>query len=147
MSLVRWEPFRDLLALQARINRTLDPAASASEEQLGTWAPAVDIHETEKEIVLKADLPGINLDDVDIRVENNVLTLRGERRFEKEVKDENYHRVERSYGSFVRTFSLPNSVNSEQIEAGYDNGVLKVVMPKREEARPKQIKVNVKKAA
>ena len=143
MSLVRWEPFRDLLALQERLNRGFDAPRQSGEEQLGTWAPAVDIYETEKEIVLKADLPGMNLADVD----NNVLSVRGERRFEKEVKEESYHRVERAYGNFVRTFTLPNTVNAEQIEASYDAGVLKITMPKREEARPKQIKVNVKAAA
>jgi HSP20 family protein len=105
------------LALQDRLNRGLDPTRQTGEEQLGTWAPAVDIYETEKEIVLKADLPGMNLADVDIRLDNNVLTVRGERRFEKEVKEDNYHRVERAYGNFVRTFTLPNTVNVEQIEA------------------------------
>jgi HSP20 family protein len=147
MSLVRWEPFRDLLALQDRLNRGFDAARQPGEEQLGTWAPAVDIYETEKEIVLKADLPGMNLADVDISLNNSVLTVRGERRFEKEVKEDNYHRVERAYGNFVRTFTLPNTVNAEQIEASYDAGVLRITMPKREEARPKQIKVNVKAAA
>ena len=146
MSLVRWEPFRDLLALQERLNRGFDAPRQSGEEQLGTWAPAVDIYETEKEIVLKADLPGMNLADVDISLNNNVLSVRGERRFEKEVKEDSYHRVERAYGNFVRTFTLPNTVNAEQIEASYDAGVLKITMPKREEARPKQIKVNVKAA-
>ena len=147
MSLVRWEPFRDLLALQERLNRGFDAARQTGEEQLGTWAPAVDIYETEKEIVLKADLPGMNLEDVDISLNNNVLSVRGERRFEKEVKEDSYHRVERAYGNFVRTFTLPNTVNAEKIEASYDAGVLRITMPKREEARPKQIKVSVKAAA
>jgi HSP20 family protein len=146
MSLVRWEPFRDLLALQERLNRGFDSSRQTGEEQLGTWAPAVDIYETEKEIVLKADLPGLKLEDVDISLNNNVLSVRGERRFEKDVKEDNYHRVERAYGNFVRTFTLPNTVNVEQIDATYDNGVLKITLPKREEARPKQIKVNVKAA-
>src|SRR6266404_5516596 len=134
MSLVRWEPFRDMLAFQDRLNRAFEQSArlpqTGAEEQLGTWAPAVDIYETEKEIVLKADLPGVNLADVDIRVENNVLTVRGERRFEKEVKEDNYHRIERTYGNFVRTFTLPNTVNADKIEAAYENGVLKIGMPK-----------------
>ena len=147
MSLVRWEPFRDLLALQERLNRGFDSSRQTGEEQLGTWAPAVDIYETEKEIVLKADLPGLKLEDVDISLNNNVLSVRGERRFEKDVKEDNYHRVERAYGNFVRTFTLPNTVNVEQIDATYDNGVLKITLPKREEARPKQIKVSVKAAA
>jgi HSP20 family protein len=101
----------------------------------------VDIYETEKEIVLKADLPDMKLEDVDIRLENNTLTLRGERRFEKDVKDENYHRVERQYGSFSRTFSLPGTIDADKIDARYENGVLRVVLPKREEARPKQIRI------
>jgi HSP20 family protein len=134
------------LSLQQRLNRGFESARQTSEEQLGTWAPAVDIYETEKEIVLKADLPGLKLEDVDISLNNNVLSVRGERRFEKEVKDDNYHRVERAYGNFVRTFTLPNTVNVEQIDASYENGVLKITLPKREEARPKQIKVNVKAA-
>ena len=146
MSLVRWEPFRDLLALQERLNRGFEANRQTGEEQLGTWAPAVDIYETEKEIVLKADLPGMNLADVDISLNNNVLSVRGERKFEKDVKEDNYHRVERTYGNFVRTFTLPNTVNADQIEASYENGVLRITMPKREEARPKQIKVNVKAA-
>ncbi len=107
------------------------------------WAPEVDIYESEKEIVLKADLPGVNLDDVDIRVENNTLTVQGERKFEKAVNGDNYNRVERTYGAFARTFTLPNTVNAEKIEAAYDNGVLNITLPKREEARPKQIKVTV----
>ncbi len=151
MSLVRWEPFRDLLSLQERMNRFYDQslrtAATPSEEQLGTWAPSVDIYETEKEIVLRADLPGIKLEDVDIRVENNVLTVRGERKFEKDVKQDSYHRVERVYGSFARTFTLPNTVNAEKIHATYEQGVLQILMPKREEARPKQIKIEVNQKA
>jgi HSP20 family protein len=103
----------------------------------------VDIHETENELVLKADLPGINEKDLDIRVENNMLTIRGERKFEQEVKEDNYLRVERSYGSFSRSFSLPNTVNTEAIDAEYKNGVLRVVMPKRAESKPKPVKVNV----
>jgi HSP20 family protein len=125
------------------MNHFYEQAARTQEEQLGTWAPAVDIYETEKEIVLKADLPGVNLSDVDIRVENNILTVSGERHFEKEVKQDNFHRVERVYGNFARTFTLPNTVNSEKIDATYENGVLKITMQKREEARPKQIKIAV----
>ena len=146
MSLVRWEPFRELLTLQDRMNRLFEARRPGSEEPLGNWAPALDIYETEKEIVLKADLPGIKLDDVDIRVENNVLSVRGERRFEKEVKEDNYHRVERTYGNFVRTFTLPNTVDADKIAAAYDNGVLRITMPKREEARPKQIRITPKAA-
>ncbi len=112
-----------------------------------SWAPAVDIYETEHELVVKADLPDVNPQDLDIRVENNILTIRGERKFENKVKEENYLRVERAYGSFSRSFSLANSVNSEAIKADYQNGVLTLSIPKREEAKPKQIKVNVGKPA
>ena len=139
MSITRWEPYRDLLSMQERVNQLFKQNFPRGEEPLGAWAPPVDIYETEKEIVLKADLPGISLSEVDIRVENNTLTIRGERNFEKDVKEDNYHRVERSYGAFVRTFTLPNTVQAEKIEASYENGVLRVTMPKREEARPKQI--------
>ena len=143
-------PFRELLTPQDRMNRLFEASRPGSrpesEAPLGNWAPAVDIYETEKEIVLKADLPGIKLEDVDIRVENNVLSVRGERRFEKEVKEDNYHRVERAYGNFVRTFALPNTVSADKIEAAYENGVLRITMPKREEARPKQIRITPKAA-
>ncbi|HXO44857.1 MAG TPA: Hsp20/alpha crystallin family protein [Candidatus Cybelea sp.] len=108
-----------------------------------TWAPAVDIYETENELVVKADLPDVSEKDLDVRIENNTLTIRGERKFEKKVEEENYLRVERTYGSFSRSFSLPNTVNSEAIKADYKNGVLTVELPKRAESKPKQIKVNV----
>jgi HSP20 family protein len=116
---------------------------SAEESNLASWAPAVDIYETEHELVVKADLPEVDPKDLDIRVENNILTIRGERKFEKKVNEENYLRVERAYGSFSRSFSLANTVNSEAIKADYQNGVLTLTIPKREEAKPKQIKVNV----
>jgi HSP20 family protein len=110
---------------------------------LTPWAPAVDIYETEQELVVKADLPDVNPQDLDIRVEDNILTIRGERKFENKENEENYLRVERSYGSFSRSFQLANSVNSDAIKADYQNGVLTLSIPKREEAKPKQIKVNV----
>src|SRR6201999_3260329 len=110
---------------------------------LTTWAPAVDIHENEHELVVTADLPGIEPKDLDIRVENNILTIRGERRFEKKVNEDNYLRVERAYGSFSRSFSLANTVNADGIKADHQNGVLTLNVPKREEAKPKQIKVTV----
>ena len=116
---------------------------TGEESSLTAWAPAVDIYETEHELVLKADLPDIDPKDLDIRVENNILTIRGERKFEKNVNEENYLRVERSYGSFTRSFTLANTVNAEAIKAAYENGVLTLTIPKREEAKPKQIKVNV----
>src|SRR5246500_5058427 len=142
----RWEqPFRGATALQEQINRVFgDMVGRAGEESnLTPWAPAVDIYETEQELVVKADLPDVNPQDLDIRVENNILTIRGERKFENKVNDENYLRVERAYGSFSRSFSLANSVKSDAIKADYQNGVLTLSIPKREEAKPKQIKVNV----
>jgi len=111
----------------------------------GAWAPVVDIYEREGAIVLKAELPGIDLKDVDIRLENNVLTLRGERRIDNEVKRESYHRVERAYGTFSRSFTLPSVVDQEKIKADYRDGVLTVTLPQREEAKPKQISINVSK--
>jgi len=111
----------------------------------GAWAPAVDIYEQEGYIVLKAELPGIDPKDVDIRLENNVLTLRGERKVDTDVQRDNYHRVERAYGSFTRSFTLPSVVDQEHIKADYKDGVLKVTLPKREEAKPKQINISVTK--
>jgi HSP20 family protein len=116
---------------------------TGEESSLSAWSPAVDIYETEHELVVKADLPDVDPKDLDIRVENNLLTIRGERKFEKKVSEENYLRVERSYGSFARSFTLANTVNPDAIKAEYQNGVLTLSIPKREEAKPKQIKVNV----
>jgi HSP20 family protein len=110
---------------------------------LTTWAPAVDIYETENELVLKADVPDVNERDMDIQVENNLLTIRGERKFDKQVKEDNYLRVERTYGSFSRSFSLPSTINSEAIKADYKNGVLTIELPKRAESKPKQVKINI----
>ena len=144
-TLNRWEPFRGAATLQEQVNRLFGNVLehSGEESNLTSWAPAVDIYETEHELVVKADLPDIDPKDLDIRVENNILTIRGERKFEKKVNEENYLRVERAYGSFSRSFSLANTVNSEAIKADYQNGVLTLTVPKREEAKPKQIKVNV----
>ena len=142
-SLDRWEPFRG--SHDTQLNRLFnDFFGRASQEQnLTTWAPSVDIYEGEHELVVKADLPDIKPEELDIRVENNILTIRGERKFEKKVDEKNYLRVERSYGSFARSFSLANTVNTEAIKADYKDGVLTLSIPKREEAKPKQIKVNV----
>ena len=150
MAVVRWEPFRDLLSLQDRMNRMFDESyrgRSASDDWAlgGTWAPAVDIYEHEGNIVLTAELPGVDPKDVDVRVENNVLTLRGERKWNTDVQRESYHRVERAYGSFTRSFTLPNVVDTEKIKADFEDGMLKLVLPKREEAKPKQISINVAK--
>ena len=140
----RFEPFRTN-SFQEQFNRLFSEAfdRSSEESSITTWAPAVDIFETEHELVVKADLPDIKPQELDIRVENNILTIRGERKFEKQVNENNYLRVERAYGSFSRSFSLANTVNSDAIKAEYKDGVLTLTIPKREEAKPKQIKVNV----
>jgi HSP20 family protein len=145
----RWEPARGAMTLRDQINRVFADMLerTGEESNLTTWAPAVDIFETEHELVIKADLPEVDPKDLDIHVENNILTIRGERKFEKNVKEDNYLRVERAYGSFTRSFSLASTVNSEAIKADYQNGVLTLNIPKREEAKPKQIKVNVGKPA
>ncbi|HEY4709239.1 MAG TPA: Hsp20/alpha crystallin family protein [Candidatus Acidoferrales bacterium] len=146
MSLVtRWDPQHGLSGLQEQVNRLFESSfpGRSDTSALTTWAPAVDIYETENELVVKADLPDVSEKDLDVRIENNTLTIRGERKFEKKVEEEHYLRVERTYGSFSRSFSLPNTVNSEAIKAEYKNGVLTVELPKRAESKPKQIKVNV----
>ena len=144
-TLTRFEPFRGATALEDQVNRLFSDVLErqGEESSLTAWAPSVDIYETEHELVVKADLPEVDPQDLDIRVENNILTIRGERQFEKNVNEENYLRVERAYGSFARSFSLANTVNAEAIKADYQNGVLTLSIPKREEAKPKQIKVNV----
>jgi len=143
------QPFRGASTPQEQINRIFGDGVgrTGEESNLTPWAPAVDIYETENELVVKADLPDMNPQDLDIRVENNILTIRGERKFEKRVSEENYLRVERAYGSFARSFTLANTVNSEAIKADYQNGVLTLSIPKTEEAKPKQIKVNVETPA
>jgi HSP20 family protein len=135
--------FRSTSNLQNQLNRLFNEAFPREESNLSTWAPAVDIYENEHELVVKADLPDIDPKDLDIRVENNILSIRGDRKFENKVNQENYLRVERAYGSFSRSFSLANTVNPDGIKADYQNGVLTLVIPKREEAKPKQIKVSV----
>ena len=150
MAIVRFEPFRDLLTSQREYVRLLkeafSPMSGETEVSTRAWAPPVDIYETEDAIVLKAELPGIDPKDVEVRVEDNTLYLKGERNYEKEVKEQNYHRVERSYGSFARSFSLPNSINAEKVKAEYKDGLLTLTMPKREEAKPKTIKIDVTKS-
>ena len=149
MAIVRWEPLRDLLGNQRDYERFFREGFPAffgeSELSTRTWAPPVDIFENADNIVLKAELPGIDPKDVEIRVEDNTLYLKGERKFEKEVKEENYHRVERSYGSFARSFSLPNSIAADKVVADYKDGLLTLTMPKREEAKPKTIKIEIKR--
>jgi HSP20 family protein len=146
MSMTRWEPFRGLNTLQEQVNRLFEDSVTrtrSSQAELASWAPAVDIFETENELVVKADLPDVQEKDIDVRVENNTLTIRGDRKFNNEVHEDNYLRVERAYGTFTRSFSLPNTVNTEGIHAEYRSGVLSVRMPKREETKPKQIKISV----
>ena len=142
-ALDRWEPFRG--SYDSQLNRLFTDffGRTSQDQNLTSWAPAVDIFEGEHELVVKADLPDIKPEELDIRVENNILTIRGERKFEKKVDEKNYLRVERSYGSFARSFSLANTVNTEAIKADYKDGVLTLSIPKREEAKPKQIKVSV----
>jgi HSP20 family protein len=147
-NLDRWDSFRGI-SPDSQLNRLFsDFFGHATQEQnLTTWAPAVDIYEGENELVVKADLPGVKPEELDIRVENNILTIRGERKFDKKLDEKNYLRVERAYGSFARSFSLANTVNTDAIKADYKDGVLTLSVPKREEAKPKQIKVNVSAAS
>jgi HSP20 family protein len=151
MAIVRFEPFRDLTTLQERMNRLFSESyrtQQGSEDDWalgGTWAPAVDIYEQDNNIVIKAELPGVDPKDVDIRLDNNVLTLKGERKLDNEVKKENYHRVERAYGVFTRSFTLPNTVDANNIKAEFKDGVLRLTLPKREEAKPKQIQIQATK--
>ena len=141
----RWEPSRGAMTLRDQLSRVFGemPERTGEESNLTAWAPAVDIYETENELVIKADLPEVSPQDLDIRVANNILTIRGERKFEQKVDEENYLRIERAYGAFTRSFSLANSVKSDEIKAEYHNGALTLHIPKAEETKPKQIKVNV----
>jgi HSP20 family protein len=149
MAIVRWlDPFRDLSTIQERMNQIFEDALSRSRGRdegirTGMWTPAVDIYENNDSVVVKAELPGVEKDQISVEVKDGILSLRGERKFEKEVKEESYHRIERSYGNFQRSFSLPVSVDQEKVTAKFKDGVLEVKLPKKEQARPKQIKVNV----
>lgn len=146
MSIVRYDPFRDLRSLQEEVNRLFSTnlTRSFAEEGIGrgAWSPSVDIYENKDEIVLEAELPGMRREDFELSIENNVITLRGERQFEKRDEADNYHRVERSYGSFTRSFTLPQTVSSEGATAEYRNGVLRVALPKREETKARRIEVS-----
>jgi HSP20 family protein len=141
---VKWEPFRDLMAMQDRMTRLFDETLSRiwkEEVPRGVWSPPVDIMERENEVILKVDLPEMNQNDVDIKVEENMLIIRGERKFIKETPSGNYLQIERPYGTFQRTFAIPRVIDQEKIKAAYKDGVLRVVLPKREEVHPKQILV------
>jgi HSP20 family protein len=150
MAIVRWlDPFRDLSSIQERMNQIFEDALARSrgrEEGLrtGMWTPAVDIYENSDFVVVKAELPGVEKNLISVEVKDGILSLRGERKFEKEVKEESYHRIERSYGSFLRSFSLPVSVDQDKVTARFQDGVLEVKLPKKEKAKPKQIQVDVK---
>ena len=145
MTIVRYDPFRDLRTLQEEVNRLFSTNLTRAFDDegigRGAWAPSVDIYENKDQIVLEAELPGMNQEDFDLSIENNVITLRGERKFEKTEESDNYHRVERSYGSFTRSFTLPQTVSPETATAEYNNGVLRVTLPKREETKARRIQV------
>ncbi|MBI3949490.1 MAG: Hsp20/alpha crystallin family protein [Acidobacteria bacterium] len=146
MTLVRFDPFRDLMDLQHRINRLFEETSRGEREELAraVWSPSVDIYEDPDTILIEADLPGLNKDNVSVNLENNVLTIQGERRLANEEQRESYHRIERAYGSFTRSFTIPSNVQADKIEAEFKDGVLQVRLPKREEAKPRQIEVKVK---
>ncbi len=144
--MTRWEPFREMTSLQNTLNRLLQQEYGPTGDDLmtsGTFLPPVDIYEDENHFKLHFEVPGMNEKDIDIRLENNTLTVKGERKFEHEQKEENFRRVERRYGTFTRSFTLPNTVDAERVSANYENGVLTVQLLKKAEAKPKQIKVNI----
>jgi len=147
MALVKWEPFRDLMAMQDRMTRLIDETLSRiwkEEVVRGVWSPPVDILERGSEVVLKVDLPGVSQEEIDIRVEGSTLIIQGERRLIKDAPEENYIQIERPYGTFRRTFNIPRTIEQEEIKASYKDGVLRVVLPRKPEAQPKQIVVEPK---
>ena len=146
MNIIKYDPFREMRSLQDEVNRLFASSFSRggdSDNDLmrGAWSPQVDIFENRNEIVLEAELPGMKPEDVNISIENNVLTIHGERKFEKKDDKDNFHRVERSYGSFTRSFTLPPTVQSENAQAEFENGVLRLILAKREEAKPRRIEI------
>jgi len=144
MNLTRFDPYREMQTLQDRLNRVFGGAGRGEREEemsLAAWVPPVDIAEEKDRIVITAELPGFHPNEISIQTENGMLTISGERNFEKEKRERNFHRVERSYGQFVRTFSLPNNVDRERIKASFQNGLLQIELPKREDAKPRQIRV------
>ena len=144
MKLVRWDPLQELLAMSNRLNRPVnDPYAQRTEDSFGAWAPPVDIFERQDQLVIRAEVPGIHKEDMDVRIENGVLTLHGERKEEKETKEVNAHLMERVYGSFTRSFSLPTTVDPTKVTAVYKDGVLEVTVPKVETAKPKKVEIKV----
>ncbi|MDH3973254.1 MAG: Hsp20/alpha crystallin family protein [Deltaproteobacteria bacterium] len=148
MAIVKWDPFKDMITLRDRMDRLFEDSLArlrGGEDDMGhsAWAPAVDIYETADTLVIKAEIPGVEKEDISVEVKENALYLKGERKFEKEVKEENYHRMERSYGSFKRIFQLPTSVDEDKIKANFKDGVLEINIPKAEETKTKQINVDV----
>ena len=143
MAITRWDPFREAVAMQNRVNSLFRDLHDGQEGATSKFVPAVDIYEDAKKVVLKLEVPGVDQKDLDIRVESHTLTVKGERKFEAEEKEQNFHRIERRYGSFFRAFTLPTTVDTEGVQANYNNGVLKLELAKKPEAQPKQIKVNV----
>lgn len=144
MAITRWNPMRELMSMHDQLGRFFEDywtRPSDYEKEYGTWAPAVDLREEDKRYVIQADMPGVKKEDIEINLENNVLTIRGERRFEGEVKKETYHRIERAYGKFVRSFTLPARVAAEKISATHKDGILEIVVPKAEESLPKKIEI------
>ena len=142
MKLVRWDPFQEFVAMSQRLNRTVnDPHTPHTEDAFGAWAPPVDIFERQDYLVIRAEVPGVQMEDLDVRIENGVLTLHGERKQDFDVKEENAHRMERAYGTFTRSFSLPTTVDAERVTATYKDGVLEVTVPKAETAKPKSIEI------
>ena len=145
MAITRWDPFREVVTMQNRLNSLFRDLNKEGDSPLSTaeFVPAVDIYEDDKKVMLKLEVPGIDEKDLDVSVENNTLTVKGERKFESEEKEENFHRIERRYGSFYRAFTLPSTVDTEHVQAKYNAGVLKLELLKKPEAQPKQIKINV----
>jgi len=148
MAVVKWDPFRDLVSIQDRMNRLFEQTLSRSRGEEGvtatTWTPAVDIYETADTIVMKAELPGVAREDIQIQIDGSTLTLKGERRFAKDVQEESYLRIERAYGSFHRSFTLPATVRQEKVRALFKDGVLELTLPKAEDSKPKRISVDVR---
>ncbi len=145
MVVTRWEPLKDLMALQERMNKLFDETFSRGTEDVeaGAWLPAADIMEKEDEIILKMEIPEVDQKAIDIKVEGNVLTIKGERKLEVGTKREDYYRLERPYGRFSLSFSLPNAIEPGKVKANHRDGILRVILPKKEETKPKQIKVEV----
>ena len=142
MTLVRWDPFQELVSWSNRLNRTLtDPTTGRTEDAFGAWTPPVDIFEKDSNLVIRAELPGVDKKDIDVRIENGVLTLHGERKQETTINEENAYRMERVYGTFTRSFSLPTTVDPSKINALFKDGILELMVPKLETAKPKRIEI------